>query len=446
MNCCFCFFAEEARPSARILAAAVQYRRVFPDRPFFLMAPEGMEGTDAYLDALAPAHVRNVPAACVSGVRDRGLTRLTPEFYDLFSGYDYVVVASLRQTWPLYDALDWWMEREYDYLAAPWLSLAASGSEWTRGLDAPRGGRDEMSMRRVPAMREFVRRVVASRFDVRSRGGMYEDVVLSGGLPRANRVAMPEPVYCPRAEQARFAWDRPSDLPAEGCTSMETLMSITRGHLPMFLFDPRPEVRERLCIPDVPPRTVFVFSSAVRREHDYERLVADAEPDPSKRLLVFANKCRAFRENESGWRLVEKSPRILTVHNECRDAPFGPSWRGEVPLYLAQRGWKGRHDTLTVHWTPWNCANPTVATVDGEIVHTRATRALRAARVVKNPTAGYQTYAILRDRWPDATICLVNFFGNTNGFVVNKCHDVSWEQEAFRRDPKVRMLYCEGNQ
>lgn len=443
MTCCICIMMDRTPLDDARRECLRQHRRVFPDTPVFVLGPDDAPGLDEYLELLAPAHHRIVPVAAVADNLLGARLRMTPDFYDWFDGYDYVLVSS-TETWPVYDALEWWMEQEYDYVAAPWLSLGGAGSEWVRGLDEPRGGRERASLRRVRPVREFVRRVLTSNFNL-SKHNMFEDVALSGGLPRATRLLLPKLRYCPRAEQARFAWDRPTDGDeVDGCR-IETLNAITRGHLPMLLYAPHASAR-RLCIPDVPPRTVFVFSSAVRREHDYERLVADAEPDPSKRLLVFANKCRAFRENESGWRLVEKSPRILTVHNECRDAPFGPSWHGEIPLYLAQRGWKGRHDTLTVHWTPWNCANPTVATVDGEIVHTRATRALRAARVVKNPTAGYQTYAILRDRWPDATICLVNFFGNTNGFVVNKCHDVSWEQEAFRRDPKVRMLYCEENQ
>ena len=444
MNLCICITMDNTPLDDARRECLRQHPRVFPDTPMFVFAPDGHPWLDEYLELLAPAHARLIPPACIADPLLAGRRRLAPEFYDLFDGYDYMFMSS-TSTWPLYDAFAWWMDRGYDYVAAPWLNLDGAESNWIRGLDEPRGGRERASLRRIAGIREFARRVRACGFKL-DEHRMYEDVILSGGLPRANRVSMPGLRYCPRAEQARFAWDRPSYSGKPGTCAMSTLMDITRGHLPMFLYDPTPEVRARLCIPDVPPRTVFVFSSAVRKEHDYERLVADAEPDPSKRLLVFANKCRAFRENESGWRLVEKSPRILTVHNECRDAPFGPSWHGEIPLYLAQRGWKGRHDTLTVHWTPWNCANPTVATVDGEIVHTRATRALRAARVVKNPTAGYQTYAILRDRWPDATICLVNFFGNANGFVVNRCHDVSWEQEAFRRDPKVRMLYCEGNQ
>lgn len=445
MTCCFCFFAEGLPVPDRALAAAREYRRVFPRRPFFLLAPEGFEGLSAYMDALGPVHVRRIPAVAAASVRDRGMLRLTPDFYDFFADYDYVVVASLRSTWPMYDALNWWMEQGYDYVAAPWLGLGGSSSPWVRGLDLPRGGRDAMSLRRVGAMREFARRVRTCGFDVEAHAGMYEDTVLSGGLPDDYVRDLPEVRYCPRAEQARFAWDRPSYEPTDAQCDVRTLKAVTRGRLPMFLFDPSDDVRRDLCGPYREPERVFVFSSAVKPEYDYRGLVDSVEPDPSKRLLVFLNACQAFRGNESGLALVRSQDRIVTMHNDTVVPPFGPSCFGEIPLFLEKAGYRGRHESLTLRWRPWSSKTRAVATFDGEMPDEDASRVLRSitTEVVSGaPTAGYQAYRILRDRHPDAEICLVNFFGNSNGFSVCRRHDPTWERAVYERDPKVRMLYC----
>lgn len=441
MNCCICMMMDKAPLNDERRECLRQHRRVFPDVPVFVLGPDDAPGLGEYMDLLAPAHHRIVPVAAVADNLFGARLRMTPDFYDWFAGYDYVLVSS-TETWPLYDALGWWMAQGYDYVAAPWLSLGSAGTDWARNLDCPRGGRERASLRRVSAVREYVRRVRTCGFDVEKQP-MFEDIVLSGGLPRAKRASLPKLRYCPRAEQARFAWDIPSEGRGVGVTCVDTLMDVTRGHMPMLMYAPRPEARARFCIPDDPPAAVFIFSSAVKKEYDYSKLVDGVEPDPSKRLLVFTNKCRPFRENDDCWRLVERAPKILTIHNECKDPPFGPSWMGEIPLVLSQKGWKGRHDSLSVHWCPYNAISETSVTVDGEITESRALRALQRARVVKNPTAGYMAYATLRDRWPDATICLVNFFGNANGFSVSKCHDVTWEQAEYRRDPKVRMLFCE---
>lgn len=430
--------------SERDRACAEQYRKVFPNVPVFLFSPDGNRSLPEYRELLAPVHERIVPVAAAADPLLAARVRMTPEFYSTFSGYDYVLVSSLA-TWPVYDALGWWMDRGYDYTAAPWLSLGGGGSNWIRGLDRPRGGRERASLRNVRRMMEYCRRLQTSGYDL-AKHNLFEDIVLSGGLPESTVRDLPEIRYCPRAEQARFAWDQPSEDPDDSHCRLSTLMDVTRGRLPMLVYNPDAGAYRKLCVPDRDPETVFMFSSAVKREYDYESLVNSVEPDPEKRLLVFMNSCQAFRGNESGMRLVRSQRRILTMHNDTVTPPFGPAYFGEIPLFLAKQGYAGRHDARTLRWRSWNSKTQAVVTYDGEIPDERSTAALRRVgpMVEKgSPTAGFQTYFILRDRYPDARICLVNFFGNTTGFHVCSRHDPGWEQRYYAKDLKVRFLYTE---
>jgi len=440
MNCCICF-PIESRLTDQMRETARQYRRVFPTRPFFLLAPDAHPLIREYEELLAPIHVRRLPSTSFTNPLALARVRMTPEFYGLFAGYDYVLVTSLL-TWPLYDALDWWMARGYGYTAAPWLSLGGSGSTWIRGLDRPVGGRECASLRHVGSMREYARRLQICGFDL-VKHPIFEDIVLSGGLPEDKVRDLPPIAYCPRAEQARFAWDRPSCEPGDADCDVRTLMAITRGRMPMLMFNPQETAYRRFCVPDEDPETVFMFSSAVKATYDYEAAVDCVEPDPSKRLLVFMNFCNAFRNNDSGLRLVKSQRRILTFHNDTVTPPFGPAGFGEIPLFLEKAGYAGRHDARTLRWRSWNGKTQSVVTYDGEIPDEGMTATLRSVgpEVVKgSPTCGYQAYRILRAKYPKARIVLVNFFGNTNGFTVCSRHDPGWEQAVYAKDPNVLMI------
>ena len=178
MNCCISIAVEPHRLTEREAASLRQHRKVFADRPFFLFAPEGCPWTRDYEALLAPCHIRRVPVAAFKDPLCMSRLRLTPDFYAHFDGYDYVLVTSV-ESWPLYDALDWWMRRGYDYLTAPWLGLGGAGSSWVRGLDLPRGGCEFCSLRRVEALAEYCRQLHLSGFDL-LKHPIREDIVLSG--------------------------------------------------------------------------------------------------------------------------------------------------------------------------------------------------------------------------------------------------------------------------
>ena len=443
MKCCISLQLDGWSAKPQALSTARQYRRIFPDADIFLFAPEGHPAAKPVLDALGGAEVRRIPSIATTVLQSGDQFRQTTDFYDTFEGYDYVLVGSLA-TWPFYDALEWWMEQGCDYIAAPWLSLHGSNSTWIRGLDLPRGGRGCASLRRVETCRDFAQRLHKCGYDLQKQP-LWDDLVLSGALPEYARGRLPKLKCYPRAEQARFAWDRPA-LPDEDSTrscSMETLMAITRGHLPMLAFEPSPGVWRRLCSESPEPRTVFLLSNAVNPAYDYSKLLA-MEPDPNRRLFVLFNKCVPLLHNQSAVDLVKSLPSVLTLHNNTNAEPYGPAFFGETPLLLRNIGFKGRHDTRTLMWRPPGGTEPGMVTYDGEVVDVRMTKALQ--RLVTNgvngatATAGYIGYHLMRTMYPQAKLVLVNFFGNAKGFTVYFKHNPSWEQEIYRRDPMVEMV------
>ena len=444
MNCCVAMFVEGGADLADgFMQVLEQHRRVFGKRDLYVFAPEGHPLLALVQELWPRVFLRRIPAVCCQSPQHVDAFRLTTDFYDTFRGYDYVLVSSVH-TWPLYDALDWWMSRGCDYIAAPWMDLAGGGSEWTRNLDLPRGGRGGASLRHVANCREYVRRLQTCDFDF-GRTFMWDDVVLSGGLPNDVRQVMPELRYFARSEQARFAWDKPRLRGEDLCGScVDTLMDITRGHLPMLLYQPSAGVAGRLCLPEREPGDIFLLSSATRPEDDYGALVDGVAPDRDGRLLVCFNDCAPVLRNDSGFRLLQKQGRVLTFHNDTVEEPFGPSNFGEVPFRLAQRGFGGRHDSRTLSWRPIVSQQRPVVTYDGEVVDEESTESLRSIGSEvpgdASPTSGYMAYTILRRRHPAARIHLVNFFGNTRGFRVCARHDPAWEQSVYRRDPLVDFL------
>ena len=208
----------------------------------------------------------------------------------------------------------------------------------------------------------------------------------------------------------------------------------------MFVYDPHPSSRRILCLPDVEPKTIYLFSSAVKPEYDYSKVVT------GDGLLVFMNACRAFRSNESGRRLALSAKRIVTMHNDTVCPPFGPAYFGEIPLWLAANGYAGRHDSYTLRWRPYQSKTRSQVTYDGEVIAARETEILRSVgpEVRKGaPTCGYQAYRIMRGLHPDARIVLVNFFGNSTGFRVCPRHDPDWEQAEYRKDTNLEFAYTE---
>ena len=444
MNCCVAMFVEGGADLADgLMQVFEQHRRVFGKRDLYVFVPEG-HPLQAPVQELWPrVFLRRIPAVCCQSPSYADAFRLTTDFYDMFRGYDYVLVSSVH-TWPLYDALDWWASRGCDYIAAPWMDLAGGGSEWTRNLDLPRGGRGGASLRHVANCREYVRRLQTCEFDF-GRTFMWDDVVLSGGLPNNVRQVMPELRYFARSEQARFAWDKPH-LRGENLygSCVDTLMDITRGHLPMLLYQPSEGVVDRLCRPEREPEDIFLLSSAVRPQYDYRSLVDGVAPDRGRRLLVCFNDCAPVLRNDSGFALLQEQGHVLTFHNDTVAEPFGPSNFGEVPFRFAQRGFEGRHDSRTLSWRPIVSQQLPVVTYDGEVEDTESTESLRTIGSevpgTASPTSGYMAYTILRRKYPRARIHLVNFFGNTRGFQVCVRHDPTWEQSVYRRDPLADFL------
>jgi len=97
--------------------------------------------------------VRRFPDACFVSVASYNRLLLTPEFYDAFQDYDYILIYQL-DCLVFSDDLDRWCDRDWDYAGAPWFqdfSAGPEGGPWKVG----NGG---LSLRRIERFRELLRR------------------------------------------------------------------------------------------------------------------------------------------------------------------------------------------------------------------------------------------------------------------------------------------------
>ena len=413
-------------------SAFAQYGRILPDVPVVLVVADTVSSRAVDLRARAlgrqPRVVRIHRSWLASHAAYNALC-LEPWFYRMFKGYEYMFFAQ-GDGWVTCDALDWWTSRECDYIAPPYF---VNPRGVFLSLQERHGGNGGMCLRRTEAFIRFTEALKTHNINAR---WCWEDQVFSGALPYHQRKVLPSLAYFPYTEQARFGWTNAGECGHEA----KFLLRVTGGVLPMAIHKPTSEFYSRFCVPDVPPKDIFMFSSVAGG--DYLAAVNRVNSDPSTRLLVGFNKNDALLKTVSGKALVEQGNcNLLTVHNETVERFQGFAGRAETVLGVLGSRFNGRHRMICLRWrTPENAADIS-ATYDGEIAAARETEVLKSITVSETaPTAGYMGYRIIRDRYPDARIHLVNFLGGSKRHPVCYRHDTGWEQRDYRKDRKVDFI------
>jgi hypothetical protein len=127
------------------------------------------------------------PDACFSSIASYSRLLLTPEFYDAFRDYEYILIYQL-DCLVFSGDLDRWCDRAWDYAGAPWFqgfSAGPEGGPWKVG----NGG---LSLRRIAIFRELLRRPEVLAFLKAYEG--QEDVFWSFEAPNFERgFRIPEP-------------------------------------------------------------------------------------------------------------------------------------------------------------------------------------------------------------------------------------------------------------
>lgn len=173
--------AYRASLSAAEKVSIKQCLKVLGAHPIVVIAPEGLE----LPRLLSRLPSERFPAACFASVRGYNRLVLSPQFYDRFDSYEYLLIHQL-DAFVFRDELLAWCARGFDYVGAPWIGMELPEKpEWRQLLDGlALPGRFEdlkgkmtvgnggFSLRRV----ETFSRVLATRKDLlRLWGDRHED-------------------------------------------------------------------------------------------------------------------------------------------------------------------------------------------------------------------------------------------------------------------------------
>lgn len=79
---------------------------------------------------------------------------LSPQFYQSFEEYKYVLIFHL-DAWVFRDELQMWIDKEYDYIGAPWFAMRKNNFVDLEKLMCPQGGNGGVCLRKVDKMIEL---------------------------------------------------------------------------------------------------------------------------------------------------------------------------------------------------------------------------------------------------------------------------------------------------
>ena len=190
-------------------AALAQGVAVLKRYPMLLIKPEGL-AADAILQEFSVLGTESFPDRCFTGTDAYNQLLTSPDFYQRFTDYEYILIYQL-DAWVFRDELPYWCAQKYDYLGAPGLHRveydrlpAEKAAQFAEVLTNHRlvfnGG---LSLRRVKAMIRYLK--IYNFFYPAWQGN--EDMLFSG---EATRLLLMKPfIKLPAWQEAlRFAFEK----------------------------------------------------------------------------------------------------------------------------------------------------------------------------------------------------------------------------------------------
>ena len=123
-----------------------QCASVLNSHPICIVCPEGLDVKEycAILSEYkADWSVERFPKKYFDGIKGYNLLMLDKRFYQRFNKYQYLLIYQL-DAWVFRDDLDYWCEKGYDYIGAPWIKEDGNGNPQFAGV-----GNGGFSLRRV---------------------------------------------------------------------------------------------------------------------------------------------------------------------------------------------------------------------------------------------------------------------------------------------------------
>ncbi len=112
--------AHKEIPSKSELASLDQCYRILGKHPIFLICPSGLD-VSAYLNVIPSIKVDYIDPKWQSTYKMFNRLKVSPFLYQKYSQYEYVLFYEL-DSWVFRDELEFWCDKGYDYIGAPWIN------------------------------------------------------------------------------------------------------------------------------------------------------------------------------------------------------------------------------------------------------------------------------------------------------------------------------------
>jgi hypothetical protein len=181
----------KAQPDADELTSLEQAVRVLARHPLHLVVPGELD-VSAYTARFPSLVVTRVPEHFFGSIAAHNHMLLSPQFYELFAAYDFVLVHHLDAL-AFSDELEHWCDRGYDYVGPPWFEGFDRATPDAPMIGVGNGG---FSLRRVSSFLHLTRLLAAQERSVVARlPGKVRLVLRRTLLPAARRLRVPQRVY-----------------------------------------------------------------------------------------------------------------------------------------------------------------------------------------------------------------------------------------------------------
>lgn len=140
-------------PTQNELASLRQCYKVLGRYPIRIVAPEGLDMKN-YKEATPQCEVVFIAPEWLSSIRQYNKLKISRYFYELFRDYEYLLTYEL-DAWVFRNELDYWCDKGYDYIGAPWFE----GYTNIQSEKLMPGANSGFSLRNIPNTYKLIKRI-----------------------------------------------------------------------------------------------------------------------------------------------------------------------------------------------------------------------------------------------------------------------------------------------
>jgi len=142
-------------PAQYELISFEQCFRILGNHPIYIVAPQDMD-LSQYENVIPRLQVKNIDPFWLSSLLNYNKLKLSNYFYNLFPNYKYLLTYEL-DAFIFKDDLNFWCEKGYDYIGAPWFEGWDNPDREKFGDEVVKVGNSGFSLRRIDAIKKGIK-------------------------------------------------------------------------------------------------------------------------------------------------------------------------------------------------------------------------------------------------------------------------------------------------